>query len=173
MKFSSHLDHLEKNLSVMKFCAVSSAFVALGVAVMLGIELSKPPLLIERGLGTQTVELKGDERLATEVQEFLRSAILQRFNSQGLLKESFFSEEQTRAKLIEQKSLATQNMKQNILIEEISIKDNEALVQADRIIRLDEARSAAKMNLKIQFFTVPRTTENPYGLKITAIEDLK
>ena len=145
--------------------------------VILGICLSrfalKPALVIERGCHSKVIPLASPERTEQEIQNFLRKAIAQRFDSDYLGNRSYLSSAEQATREKERVELDQGNMKQRVIVNDVKLKEGQAMIDTDRLISVGKIRSAFRFSLIAILESVPQTESNPYGLVLTSVEQSK
>ena len=133
---------------------------------------SNPPLIIERSCDSKAMVLADQKHSTEEIKAFLEDAILARFNT----KESnlhLLSMTELKRRIKEQAAFKKQTMRQDILIEGITFSDNETIIQTNRLISVENIRSAFIFKLRVKFAKVKRTSLNPYGLILTSVQPIE
>ena len=121
-------------------------------------------LVIERSCYSKALQVAEDKHSKDEIDVFLRESLNQRFNSNLQMQDGFISAEERRLKEDEQKEMKSRGIEQSFLYYSYIEKDGEIHVNADRVIRVGEVRSAFKFPLIVKIESRNRTTGNPYGL---------
>lgn len=135
---------------------------------IIGKAALKPPLVIERKCYSRILNgenLAPDDR---EVKAFLREAIPQRFDS-NTDSIAYLSQDQGFARSQEQKKMSEGLIEQKVLVNAFEFKDEEIFVQAERILYVEKIISIFKFNLKVSLGQVPRSRQNPYGLRLETV----
>lgn len=129
----------------------------------------KDAILIERGCYSKTVNPGKDEHTKLEIETFLQAALAQRFDSSVKPVDGLVSPDELRLRLTEQKELETRNIKQKIIVNQVTpSSDGNYLVDADRIIYVNDLRSAFRFQLLVKLESKARSQSNPYGLLIVS-----
>ena len=165
-------DTLAQNVTLkVALLFVSIACVALGItAARLGF---RAPLIIERGCYSRAVEPISDKRTDTEIEAFVREALLQRFDSNTATIPGFLSEEEELDKKQEQDSLKARGVTQTILIRSINIENGRVQVISYRVLFMGEMGSPLRSPLELTLSTEARTESDPYGLRLMRVSELK
>lgn len=121
-------------------------------------------LIIERSCFSKALQVVEDNRTPAEIETFLKESLSQRFNSILQVQDGYLASEERRTKEEEQKEMQTRGIEQSFLFYSSRQKAGEIHVEADRIIRVGEVRSAFKFPLIVKVETRNRTSGNPYGL---------
>lgn len=133
----------------------------------------KNPIIIDRGCSSVVVETSTNEHSSNEIESFVRDAIRQRFNSDASPIFSFLSEEETYARQQEQKEFITRSMTQTVLVRTVKMNGNTIAIDADRLIGIAQVRSAFLFPLTATIRSIPRNSQNPYGLELVKISPQK
>ena len=134
--------------------------------------LSKDPLLIERSCSSQAVPLTDAEHTPAEIKSFLHESIKARFNSDEE-NPHILSVIELKKRVKEQAALKKQSMRQIVLIEDISFNDDNVIVKTNRLIAVQDIRSAFIFKLNVKFAKVKRSKLNPYGLILTDVSPIQ
>ncbi len=130
------------------------------------IKLSlKPPLIIERSDKASLIN-KSMDSVSTriETENFIREAIPMRFNSAIELNDTYLSAEEKNLREQEQKEFFQKNLSQRVFINSILIEENKITLDTDRLISVEQVRSAFSFPLQIELKKINRSLANPYGL---------
>lgn len=134
----------------------------------------KDAIVIERGCFSKVTNQVKDEHTKQEVETFLQEALAQRFDSMVQPVDGLVSPDELRLRQTEQKELETRNIKQRIIINQVSPSNDGAyLVDADRIIYVNELRSAFRFQLLVKLESKARSQSNPYGLLIVSAKQVE
>ena len=119
--------------------------------------------MIERTCFSKLLTTKDGTQTTSEVKAFVTEALSQRFDSveYGL---TFLSAEERAKAQKEKDDLNSKKIRQRVLISSIDVKEEKITVDADRIIAVDEVRTAFRFPLEIKIATTSRSERNPYGL---------
>lgn len=136
------------------------------------LETIKRPLVVGKGIETTILAPSSDERTHTEIEEFLRRALVERFTTKQKFNDLLLADSELRARKIEMMEMEKKELTQKIVVNEIFTQKEEILVDADRILSFKDVRSAFHFPLKVKIETVPRRLENPHGLVLSKVEFL-
>ena len=64
-------------------------------------------------------------------------------------------------------------MKQIVVVNKVELKDGKAYVDSDRLISVGKVRSAFIFPLILNLESVNRSINNPYGLRIKSVVEIK
>lgn len=131
---------------------------------------SREPILIERTCGSKVIAEANPERTASEITEFLKSAVSSRFDSDVTPNPAFHPEIELEKRRREQEQLKKQGIAQKVVVDTIDLKKQ--LIVTDRLIKVDEVRSAVVFKLRYTLKEASRSRMNPYGLIITSFEEV-
>jgi hypothetical protein len=127
----------------------------------------KDPLVIERACFSGILATKDTAPTSGEVKAFVVEALNQRFDSTTGTFPAFLSIEERSKAQKDREELASKKIKQRLLINSVDIKENKITVDTDRIISVDEIRTAFRFPIEVQVATIARSERNPYGLVLT------
>lgn len=134
----------------------------------------KDSVIIDRGCYSKVITPVKDEHSKTEIEIFMKEALSQRFDSSVQPVDGLLSPDELNLRITEQKEFASRNMKQRLVINQVTEESDGFRVDADRIISVGDVRSAFKFPLLVKLESKARSSSNPYGLlAVTAkqIED--
>ncbi len=141
------------------------------VLCLITLKLSfKEALIIDRGCYSTRVNPANADRSITEIDSFIKIAIAERFDSDFLISKGFISSEEKKLKDLEQKEFLSRNIKQKVIVNTVTQTKDGFLVNADRLIAVNDIRSAFKFPLIVQVETQKRTESNPYGLTLISTQ---
>lgn len=133
----------------------------------------KDALVIDRGCFSKANNIASTERTSLETEAFLRESLSQRFDTEVEVLDGYISADEKILKIQELKDLETKGFKQKIVINSIQSEKDLFKVDADRVIRVGEVRSAFKFPLVIKLESKSRSQGNPYGLMLVKSEVVK
>lgn len=128
----------------------------------------KDSVIIERGCYSRSVQPTKDEHSKQEIENFLREALSQRFDSLVIATDGLLSPDELKLRDQEQKEFTNRNMKQRLVVNTVAESGEGFKVDADRIISIGEVRSAFKFGLVVKLESKARSAANPYGLLIVS-----
>lgn len=171
MKFSLSIDALSKENKFLKLITKFLFMVVFILLVQSAFLYNRDPILIQsstRGLEIiQPVSfVKSDLDIKTATELMLKA----RFNTETKSSNLFLSDKQKILREAEQKELKNRNMIQTIVVRQIEISKDQAVVDLDRVIAVGEIRTAIKTKIKIVFEETEPNELNPYGLVLSLAE---
>lgn len=172
MRFQPAFDSLEtENKFLRKMMALG---IGLGIVLCLTLIAStmRSPLVIERACQSKLMKTVDSLPTEAEIKAFLAEAIPERFNTDSNTS-VFLSARQITFRENEQFELKKQKMNQTVVVRGISPDKDGLLVDADRLIAVQNIRSAFKFPLKVKVEQVTRSAVNPYGLELLEAEPIK
>lgn len=173
MKFSVAWASIATQNVLLKWGVVSLALTTLCLTFS-SVKLAlRDPLIIERTCYSSIQSLGQAKHTKTEITSFLREAISLRFDSDQISNSVFLSKAAKSLRVQEQKELKRRSLRQKIIVNSIEIKDEQILIDADRLISVNDVRSAFKFPLKVEIRKTTRSKENPYGLVLNQVELIK
>ena len=124
--------------------------------------------IIERGCFSRPLVPMKDEHTKEEIESFIKEALSQRFDSTAQPVDGLLSPDELKLRLQEQKDFVTRNMKQRLIVNSVTQNGDDFLVDADRVISVNDVRSAFKFPLLVKLESKARSYSNPYGLIIVS-----
>lgn len=124
--------------------------------------------IIERGCFSRPLVPMKDEHTKEEIESFIKEALSQRFDSTVQPVDGLLSPDELKLRLQEQKDFVTRNMKQRLVVNTVTQNGDDFLVDADRVISVNDVRSAFKFPLLVKLESKARSYSNPYGLIIVS-----
>lgn len=147
--------------------------VSIVLSILLVQAQSRDPIVIERECFSKAQRLVGSSQTKEEIDTFLHLALSARFDSEFAESFSLLNGDQIDFRAKEQKDLKSRDIKQFIHVNSIAQDRDSFVIDADRIISVGQVRSALKFPLKGKFAAVTRSKENPYGLELTEVNQIK
>ncbi len=129
--------------------------------------------IIERGCFSRQLVPMKDEHSKEEIENFLREALSQRFDSTVQAVDGLLSPDELKLRQQEQKEFLSRNMKQKIIINSVTQEGDDFLVDTDRLISVNDVRSAFKFPLTVKLESKSRSNSNPYGLLIVTAKQVE
>lgn len=169
MKFTEAWASVAQENVVLKFTVAGLVVANAMTAFALTTFALKKPLVVERGNHTKAVKLGDAFASEAEVDQFVRTALIQRFDSKESIDENYFVIGEIKNRHSEIKEMNSRNMEQKIIVNQVSVGEEKLTVNADRIIKVGEVKTILSFPLNIKIASVDRTDNNPYGLKIAEI----
>ncbi len=146
------------------------------VGIILGmicLKLSfKDTIIIERGCSSRTVQPVKDEHSKEEIENFLNSALSQRFDSDAAASDGMLSPDELKLREQEQREFASRNIKQRVILNSVTESSDGFKVDTDRVISVGEIRSAFRLILNVKLESKSRSLSNPYGLLIVTTKQV-
>lgn len=154
------------------------ATIALGlVSLILGMTTLrltfKDSPIIERGCFSRQLIPLNDEHSKEEIENFLREALSQRFDSTVQAVDGLLSPDELKLRQQEQKEFSSRNMKQRLIVNNVTQDGDDFLVNSDRVISVNDVRSAFKFPLVVKLESKSRSYSNPYGLLIVTAKQFE
>ena len=169
MKFTEAWANVAQENVVLKFTVAGLVIANAMTAFALTTFALKKPLVIERDGKTKVANLGDAVASESEVDRFVRETLIQRFNSDASIDENLFVPGEIKNRATEMKEMQSRNMEQRVVVNQLSISEEEVTVNADRIIKVGEVKTILPFPLTIKIASVDRSNYNPYGLKIAEI----
>jgi hypothetical protein len=172
MRISSAWAKMAIENTGLKSALICLTIVSIILSVLLLEANGKEPLIIERACYSKAMEVVGSQQSKEEIENFIRIALSQRFDS-DIKANDFLEAELQNLKSKEQAELMSRQMKQFLHLNSLAGDHGIYSVDSDRVISVGAVRSALRFPLKVQIAAVSRTTGNPYGLLLTNVEQIK
>lgn len=172
MKFNSAWDTVEKENRSLRFLVIGLLVLAIALSIAVMSNAAQAPLVVERGCVSRVLSPVGETPTDDEMKAFVNLAVKARFDTKASNVE-LLSMLQYSYRATEQDELNKQKMKQTVIVNDVSVAKDGLTVDADRLISVGEIRSTLKFPLKVQLARVARSEGNPYGLQLSAVEEIK
>jgi hypothetical protein len=172
MKFTTAWGHVLSQNQVLKLTLLATTIGLLLTSGATTVLALREPIVVDRTCYSQIIPTGESKRTDLEISNFVKEALAQRFDSEVFPSDGIISFEEKALREKEQRELASRKMKQRIVINKVSIKDNEVTVEADRLIAVEKIRSALELNLRVKLESKARTQGNPYGLLVVKVEQI-
>lgn len=172
MKFHAAWDSLEKENRNLKILSIALCTLAIFLTVAVTSTATKEPVIIERGCYSKMARSADNAKpTEQEIAAFVEKSLAARFNTEpdnlsylGLTQRAFRDKEQN--------ELTKQKMTQKVIVGEIKIAKDAILVNADRLISVQNIRSVLRFPLKVNLESTERTEDNPYGLLLSNVNPI-
>jgi hypothetical protein len=132
----------------------------------------KDSVIVERGCFSRSLQPSKDEHTKQEIENFLREALSQRFDSLVMATDGLLSPDELKFRDQEQKEFSSRNMKQRLIVNFVTETTDGFKVDADRMISVAEVRSAFKFSLLVKLESKSRSVSNPYGLLVISAKQI-
>lgn len=174
MRLTNHLVKEAFEKSTLKLAVLVLSVLTLSFAVLLVLDITKEPIIIDRSCETQLQQSSSQSQTKEEVNSFLLQAVYSRFNT-VIEKDpsSYLIQDLVLLRQKEQADLKTQNIDQKLIVRSIKIDGDHFVIEADRLIAVAKVRSAIPIKLLAKIASKDRSLTNPYGLVLTSIEQEK
>jgi len=171
MKISLSIDSLLKENGFLKL-VTKLLFGVVFILLMQVISLySRDPILIQSSTrGFEIIEPMTVSRTNLDLKVAAQNMLKARFNTETVSPDLFLADKQKLLRESEQRELKSRNMTQAIIIRNIELSKDQAMVDLDRVIAVGELRTAIRAKLKIAFEESEPNELNPYGLVLSLAE---
>ena len=173
MRFTTAWSTTAVQNTILRFVILTLGLLVLTFGLGLVKVSERDPLIIERACFNHALKSTSNDRTNDEIEEFVKLALEQRFNSDGIVLSDYLSTEEQGFREQEQKELATRQITQKIVVHHVKPEGAQASVDADRLVSVSQIRSAFAFPLKITLGSIRRSESNPYGLQIIKITQIK
>ncbi len=133
----------------------------------------KDSIIIDRGCYSKTATPVKDEHSKSEIEAFLKEALSQRFDSLEKPVDGLLSPDELNLRVTEQKEFESRNVKQRLVINQVTEGPDGFKVDADRVISINDVRSAFKFPLTVKLESKARSYSNPYGLLVVTAKQVE
>ncbi len=173
MKYTEAWASIASQNSILKMTIVVLGILTM-VLGMITLKLTfKEATIIERGCYSKLLSPVKDEHSKEEIETFLSQALSHRFDSHVQPVDGLISPDEMRLRQSEQKEFESRNIKQRVFVNKVTQGSNGTfLVDGDRIIAVNELRSAFRFQLQVKLESKSRSQSNPYGLLIVSTKHI-
>jgi hypothetical protein len=175
MKIISEWKSLNLQVNALKISVLFLSALSLTIGIGAVSLALKNPVVIREGdanTAAQNIALGSVEPTADEVTSFLRLAISARFSPETK-SSAFISSDELQSKAREEQDLSQRGMKQRVYFISANVSGNDITAECDRVIAVGALRSVVPLNLKIEVARVTRSRENPSGLVLKRLSQIK
>lgn len=162
---------VSQNFSLKVFTALLGALSILLTMITLKMTF-KESVIIERGCFSRKLQPIKDEHSKQEIENFIREALSQRFDSLVTATDGLLSPDELKLRDQEQKDFASRAMRQRLIVNSVTETNDGFKVDADRMISVAEVRSAFKFSLLVKLESKSRSLSNPYGLLVVSTKQI-
>lgn len=174
MKFSQVMVKEALERSALKLAVVCLSTLSLIFSILLALDLSKEPIVVERACESKVLEISSSAQTKEEIMSFVKDAVALRFDTSASRDPSaFLAQDLFVARTKEQEELKRGGVDQRIIVRSIRMDKDIFTVEADRVVALGKARSAIPILLVARVSSKGRSLTNPYGLVLTAVDQVK
>jgi hypothetical protein len=157
----------------LKLVTITLALIGI-ILGMVCLKLSfKDAIIIERGCSSTTLQPVKDEHSKEEIENFLKAALSQRFDSEITASDGMLSPDELKLRDQEQKEFASRGIKQRVILNSVTETSDGFKVDTDRVISVGEIRSAFRFTLNVKLESKSRSHSNPYGLLVVTTKQLE
>jgi hypothetical protein len=173
MKFSSNVDALSdtnKHLrSVVRWLLAFECI--LGMLVI--VESDHAPVYLERtSRGIEILAPTVPARTPRDLKRMAELALKARFDTQAESAGLFLSARQMELRESEQREMKARSLSQAVVVRDVEISSERAVVDVDRVLAMGEVRSALRVRLRLAFEETEPNELNPYGFRLAMAEPI-
>lgn len=154
-----------------RFLRTITKMLIIVMTALLGIVFNlydRAPIMIERSThGLEIVSPTDFLRNQNELKQAIALMVKARFSTDAIATELFLNPKQQLLRDTEQKDMKARGLNQGVIVRNIAINKDQAIVDFDRVISVGDVRSALKTKVKISFEEVSPNELNPYGLLLS------
>jgi hypothetical protein len=174
MKLANVFDGMARENQFLR--TVTKLLIIVTVA-LLGIVFNlydRNPIVVERTPhGLEIVRSTDFARTEVDLKQAISLMIKARFSSDSVAPEIFLNPRQLLLRDTEQKDMKARGLTQSIVVRNVSIEKDQAVVDLDRVISIGEVRSALKAKVRVSFEEVSPNELNPYGLLLSLADPIE
>jgi hypothetical protein len=174
MRFANVFDGMNKENQFLRTLAkIMTATIGLLAAAVLAL-YDKQPVMVERtSHGLEIVTPTLVIRHLDEIKIAASLMVKERFSTDAISPELFLNQKQLLLKDTEQKDMKARGISQAVVIRNVELDGDKAVVDFDRILSVGDVRSALKTKIKVAFEEVSPNELNPYGLLLSLAEPVE
>mgnify|MGYP001144748715 CR=1 FL=1 len=174
MNFLQEKIRIALERSSLKIAVICLSLVSLTFGVMLALDLSREPVVIDRACETNLVKTGSAAQTNEEVEAFVKEAVALRFNS-AVEKDpiAYMTQDLFIARAKEQEELKRGGVDQRLIVRAVKLEGSNFVIEADRLVAVQKVRSAIPIRMVAKVSSKDRSVTNPYGLVLTSIDQQK
>jgi len=144
------------------------------LAVCVVTLFDRPPIIVERSShGFEIVRPTVFMRNLDDLKIAVTLMVKERFSTDAISPELFLNQQQLLLRDTEQKDMKARGLSQGVIVRNVELGQDSAIVDFDRVISIGEVRSALKARVKVAFEEVTPNELNPYGLLLSRAEPIE
>lgn len=174
MRFNEAWSKIAYENIILKFGFIALIISNLVVLFLFISESTKEPIVIERSCSSELFHVSSSKQTDREIKSFVTQSLTVRFNThtdQDPL--VWLITEEAQARIKEQNEMKLKSIEQTILVRDVTINNGKITVEMDRMLAVNQVRSAFRFPVQVEINSKERTTANPYGLIITKVAAIK
>jgi hypothetical protein len=170
MRFPQAWAEVAKQNNVLRI-AIIGVTLASALALLISLKFAfKDPLIIERGCySSQIAATSSQDPTKEEIEGFLRESISQRFDTDANVQADLISLDEIASRSAEQEQLKRRGIRQRVLVNSITTKDDSYQLDTDRLLSVGQLRSALSFPLTVKIQRASRSVSNPFGLVVVKV----
>ena len=173
MRFTLAWAEVLSQNTLLKWLLLFLSILCIVLGTGLIVLAQKDPLIIERACFSGILGTKDGAQTNSEVKAFVAEALSQRFDSANDTPTTFLSVDERAKAQKDRDDLSGKKIRQRLLVNSIDIKEDKITVDADRIVAVDEIRTAFRFPIDVKIATTSRSERNPYGLVLVLVIQLQ
>jgi hypothetical protein len=173
MRFTTAWSEVSKQNNILRIAILSVSIASILSLLVLIYFAFKDPLIIERGcLSKVSSATSNQSPTKEEVENFIRDVLAQRFNTDTNAISDNIAIDELSNRSAEQEELKRRGIRQTVLVNSVTKKDNTYQIDCDRIMAVGSLRSALPFPLLVTIDRATRSQANPYGLVLLKVSAL-
>jgi hypothetical protein len=170
MKFALAWADVTSQNHALRFTLFALSFTTAISLIFSLVIIFKPPIVVERGCVSEAFQVASNQRTKGEIENFIRIALVERFSTSATVEDGHLSPGEFELRQREQKELQSRGLDQKIIVGHIDVTESVATVDCDRLISINNIRSAFPLKLKVKVESKNRGIGNPYGLVLVEVK---
>ena len=170
MRFPKAWAEVAKQNQVLRV-AIVGVSISGALALLISLKFAfKDPLIIERGCYSSVVAATSRQApTRDEIEGFIRESVSQRFDTDANVQADMISLDELGNRSTEQEELKRRGIRQRVLVNSVTFKNDAYLVDADRMLSVGQLRSALAFPLMVKIQRAARSVSNVYGLVLLKV----
>lgn len=174
MRLANVFDGMERENRFLRTLAKLLALTVGCLAACVFVLFDKPPVIVERSShGLEIVRPSVFARNMDEMKIGISLMVKERFSTDANAPELFLNQRQLVLRDTEQKDMKARGLSQGVIIRNVNLGKDSAVVEFDRVISIGEVRSALKAKVRVAFEELSPNELNPYGLILSLADPIE
>ena len=174
MRLSNVFDGMAKENQFLRTITKMLIIVTAALTTCVVLLYDRAPIAVERSShGLEIVRTTKFLRSQSELKQAILLMVKVRFSTDAVAPEIFLNPKQQLLRDTEQKEMKARGLSQGVIVRNITIDKDQAVVDFDRVISVGDVRSALKAKVKVSFEEVSPNELNPYGLLLSLADPIE
>lgn len=174
MKLANVFDGMARENQFLRTITKMLIFVTVALLGIVFNLYDRNPVVVERTAhGLEIVRSTDFTRTQADLQQAIALMIKARFSSDAVATEILLNPKQQLLRDTEQKDMKVRGLSQAIIVRNVVIEKDQAIVDLDRVISIGEVRSALKAKVRVSFEETSPNELNPYGLLLSLADPIE